>query len=72
MDGNRGKKAFKSTVLYSALRGAITFPQYWGNASVLNFAVQKKHYSWMEYGNGFFSLNKINKLEEGKYLLEAL
>ena len=28
MDGNRGKKAFKSTVLYFALRGEITFPQH--------------------------------------------
>ena len=28
MDGNHGKKAFKSTVLYSAVRGEITFPQH--------------------------------------------
>ena len=42
-------------------------------ARFLNLAVQKKKYcSSIEHGNGFFSMNKINKLEEGKYLLEAL
>ena len=69
MGGNDGKKAFKSTVLYSAVRGEITFPQHWGNVNVLNLAVQKKHYFWIEHGNGFFPLNKINKLEDENYPL---
>ena len=42
MDGNRGKKAFKSMALHSALRGKITFPQQWYNVNVLNLAVKKK------------------------------
>ena len=42
MDGNLGKKAFKSVALYSALRGKITFPQHLYNVNVLNLVVKKK------------------------------